>query len=356
MRKNISLTILQLPSDLVRDQHSEGSGSSATATATTAERENKSGATQNKNAADSNLNILLDFKKALLDEQKIGEQKIKELNDKIDDTKNHIDVERTQLEDFRIKLKEVNDQKDAEYDKFVDLKNSVIEARNQMRTVDAKTGSIAAQKSRKDRYDIANLTKTLEQIERDIQTKKLSKDEERRLVARSKEIATKLHALKLMHRKEDNYRDKSSQYDTLKGKMNRLFDQKSEFGRNIGKLKTNLDNLLNLRESLYEDRRKIIRSVREAGAKLEMVETQLNAIQYRKSRFHASGPKHKRQHDSDISRESRIEAAQERAKRSRENQERWNVLKEAAAKKLSKGEKLSFEEMKLIFGDSNSTE
>ena len=92
MRKNISLTILQLPSDLVRDQHGEGSGSSATATATTAERENKSGATQNKNAADSNLNILLDFKKALLDEQKIGEQKIQELNDKIDDTKNHIDV------------------------------------------------------------------------------------------------------------------------------------------------------------------------------------------------------------------------------------------------------------------------
>ena len=208
MRKNISLTILQLPSDLVRDQHTEGSGSSATATATTAERENKSGATQNKNSADSNLNILLDFKKALLDEQKIGEQKIQELNDKIDDTKNHIDVERTQLEDFRIKLKEVNDQKDAEYDKFVDLKNSLIEARNQMKTIDAKTGSIAAQKSRKDRYDIANLTKTLEQIERDIQTKKLSKDEERRLVARSKEIATKLHALKLKHRKEDNYRDK----------------------------------------------------------------------------------------------------------------------------------------------------
>ena len=52
-------------------------------------------------------------------------------------------------------------------------------------------------KSRKDRFDIVNLGKVLEQIERDIQTKKLSKEEERKLVAKSKEIAKKLHTLKV---------------------------------------------------------------------------------------------------------------------------------------------------------------
>ena len=55
-----------------------------------------------------------------------------------------------------------------------------------MKTFDDKPGSIATSKLRKEQYDIVNLTKTLEQIERDIQTKKLSKDEERKLVARSK--------------------------------------------------------------------------------------------------------------------------------------------------------------------------
>src|SRR5438034_8889321 len=75
----------------------------------------------------------------------------------------------------------------------------------------------------------------------------------------------------------------SSQYETLKAKMNKIFDQRSDFGNKIGNLKANLDTLLNLRESLYQDRRTIIRTVREAKAKLEMVETQLNAIKFRKS-------------------------------------------------------------------------
>ena len=57
-------------------------------------------------------------------------------------------------------------------------------------------------KSRRDKYNISNLTKALDQIEKDIQTKKLSKDEERRLVLKSKEIATKLHALKVITKKK----------------------------------------------------------------------------------------------------------------------------------------------------------
>jgi uncharacterized coiled-coil DUF342 family protein len=53
-------------------------------------------------------------------------------------------------------------------------------------------------------------------------------------------------------------------------------------------------------------------------------------------------------------RKDRQEAMQEKAKRDKEYQERWNTLKEAAMKKMSSGEKLTFDEMKLIFGDSGS--
>ena len=335
---------------MARDNYSAGTSSAATAT-TTAARNNTIKGTQND--SDSNLNTLLGFKKSLVEEQKIGEIKIQELNNKIEDTKKQIDEERIELENLRVKLKQINDQKDAEYSKFTELKSNLMEAKNQMKSLDEKAGP-AGSKSRRDRFDLANLTKAFEQIERDIQTKKLSKDEERKLVAKSKEIATKLYALKIIHKKEDRYRNISFQYDSIKAKINGIFDVKSELGNKIGELKKSLDVLLSLRENLYEERRKTIREVREAAAKLEMVETQLNAIEFRRSRIQASEYRQRKQKESGERRESRYEVAQERAKRSKENQDRWNTLKEAALKKMSSGEKLTFDEMKLIFGDSNN--
>jgi uncharacterized coiled-coil DUF342 family protein len=228
-----------------------------------------------------------------------------------------------------------------------------------MKSMDDKSGTAAAVKSRRDRYDMSKLAKNLEQIERDIQTKKLSKDEERKLVARSKEIATKLHSLKALHKKEDDYRNMSSQYESLRTKMNKIFDQRSDFGNKIGSLKANLDTLLNLRESLYQDRRTIIRAVREAKAKLEMVETQLNAIQFRKSRQQAAENRQRRQQyqrRQPRDNEERRESLQERARRNRENQERWDIMKEAALKKMSSGEKLTFDEMRLIYGEGSSSD
>ena len=339
---------------MVRDQYSNGSSSTATTTTTAAR--NNNAAAQNQNSIDSNLKTLTEFKKALLEEQKNGDQRIQELNNKIESTKIQIDEERTRLEDLRIVLKQINEQKDAEYAKFMELKKSLIEARNKIKTFDEKAGSAATSKLRKERYDIVNLTKALEHIEHDIQTKKLSKDEERKLVSRSKEIATKLHTLKIMHKKEDHYRNISSRYEILKTKINSIFDQKSEFGNKIGKLKASLDTLLNLRESLYEERRKEIHGIREIGAKLEMVETQLNAIEFRKSRMQYIQHRQRKQREGEERRASRYGATQERTKRNKENQERWNMLKEAALRKMSNGEKLTFDEMRLIFGDSGTTE
>jgi uncharacterized coiled-coil DUF342 family protein len=309
--------------------------------------------TENGNDSDPNLKTLLEFKKAVLEEQKTGEKKIEEINTSLEGVKKKIDEERIQLDDLRTKLKQVNEEKDAEYPKFMELRNNLIETKNQMKSLDDKV-SPAAAKSRKERSDIHNLQKTLEQLERDLQTKKLSKDEERKLVARTKEIATKLHALKMMHKKEDRYRTMSTQYDNLKDQVNRIFRLKEEYGSKIGRLKESLDTLINQRESLYEERRQVIHTVREAGAKLEMIETQLNAIAFKKSRMQAAEHRHRRQRETDDRRVARQEAIQERVKRDKEYQERWNTLKEAALKKMSSGEKLTFDEMKLIFGDAGS--
>ncbi|MDQ3869041.1 MAG: hypothetical protein M3250_05730, partial [Thermoproteota archaeon] len=68
---------------MIRDKYSNGNSSAATAT-TTAARNNTIKSSQN--SADSNLNTLLEFKKTLVEEQKMGGIKIQELNDKIEDT------------------------------------------------------------------------------------------------------------------------------------------------------------------------------------------------------------------------------------------------------------------------------
>lgn len=340
----------------VRDQTqaSNGNSSMTTATTTSSAIRNKTEYSTSRNSLDSNLKTLLEFKKSLLEEQRKSEQEIQEINSRIEETKKSIDGSRDQLDSLRAQLKRVNEQKDTEYVKFRELKNSLMETRNEMKNLDTKSTVGANIKSRKDHFDMVHLGRALEQIERDIQTKKLSKDEERRLVARSKEVATKLHNLKVINKKEDKYRNVLSQYESLKSIMNRIFDQKSEFGNKIGSIKTELDKLMNLRESLYEERRKTIHAIREAAAKLEMVETQLNAIEFRRSRTQASSHRQRKQREYEGRRENRYEATQERAKRSRENQEKWNTLKEEALRKMSSGEKLTFDEMKLIYGDNGS--
>ena len=302
---------------------------------------------------DPNRKTLLEFKSAVQEEQKTGDRRIEEINNKLDSVKKQIDEQRTQLDDYRSKLKQVNEEKDIEYPIFVELRESLIEAKNQMKSLDDKVGPVAA-KLRRDRSDMHNLQKTLDQIERDIQTKKLSKEEERKLVARSKEIATKLHALKMIHKKEDQYRTISTQYDQLKDQVKRIFRLKEEYGTGIGKLKESLDTLINLREGLYDERRQVIHIVREAAAKLEMVETQLNAIAFKKSRMQAAEYRNKRHKETGERRAARQEAIQERAKRDKEYQERRDALKEVALKKMTTGKKLTFDEMKLIFGDAGS--
>ncbi len=306
---------------------------------------------QNIISLESNLKTLLEFKNSLLDDQKNGEQVIQELNEKIEVTKKQIDEERGILEGLRIKLKEVNDVKEEEFPKFMELKELVLKARSQMKIIDERTST----KTTRERINIKQLTKNLEQLERDIQTKKLSKEEERKLVARSKEIAIKLHAMKVMNKKEDQYRTISSQYGNLKSKINEIFDKRSEFGNKIGELKKILDTLLDSREKLYEERRKIIRDVRETAAKLEMVNTQINAIEFRKSKINSFGGK-RRPRDTHDKNYSGFQSSKERTKRSKENVQIWNSMKEQALKKMSSGEKLTFDEMRLIYSDINNSE
>ena len=117
--------------------------------------------------ADPNLKTLVEFKKSVIDEQKGGEKKIEEINTKLEAVKKQIDEERMQLDELRAKLKGVNEEKDVDYPKFVELRNSLIETKNKMKSLDDKVGQAT---SRKDRSEMSGLTKALEQIERDIQT------------------------------------------------------------------------------------------------------------------------------------------------------------------------------------------
>jgi uncharacterized coiled-coil DUF342 family protein len=348
------LKIIEFSVEVLRDQTGDAARKSSQPTTSNLKKNNTDSSTVQQDNTDSNLQTLLEFKKTLQKEQGSGESKIQVINDKIDSTKKQIDEQRVILEDLRLNLKKINERKDAEYPRFLELKNNVIEFRNKMKALDEKKGNMSTSNLRKERHDMANLARSLEQIERDIQTKKLSKEEERKLVAKSKEIAVKLHALRILHKNEDDYRKTVSEYEQLKSKIALIFDQKSDFGERIGKLKEALEQLLNLRESLYENRRKAIREVREIETKLDMVDTQLNAIEYR--RTHRSSARPRRARDGVERKELKQEVFQERLKRNKENQERLNLLKDAALRKMSNGAKLTFDEMRLIYGDEGSFE
>jgi uncharacterized coiled-coil DUF342 family protein len=142
----------------------------------------------------------------------------------------------------------------------------------------------------------------------------------------------------VINKKEDTYKSLSTKFEDIKGKMNQIFDQKADVGKIIGNIKSNLDVLI------------YIHKVREAGAKIEMVDTQLNAIEFKKNRLQHSSDRQRRYSSE---RKSKHEVPQDKMRKNRENQELWNSLKEVALKKMSSGEKLTFDEMKLIYAEES---
>src|ERR687898_667885 len=88
MTKNIFLMLLHSVSDVVLDSDSGGSAI-LTATAT------------NSNSGDDDLDpnrkTLLEFKRAVQEEQKTGDKRIDEINNKLDNIKKQIDEERAQM-------------------------------------------------------------------------------------------------------------------------------------------------------------------------------------------------------------------------------------------------------------------
>ena len=79
---------------MVQEQNSGNSATapSAAASASTTKKDNRS-----ENAIDSNQKTLLDFKKSLIEEQKVGEAQIEKINERIEETKKVIDEVRVKF-------------------------------------------------------------------------------------------------------------------------------------------------------------------------------------------------------------------------------------------------------------------
>ena len=86
-----------------------------------------------------------------------------------------------------------------------------------------------------------------------------------------------------------------------------------------------------------------------------MVNTQINAIEFRKSKINSVGGK-RRTRDSHDKNYTGFQASKDRARKNKENIQIWNSMKEQALKKMSSGEKLTFDEMRLIYSDINNSE
>jgi hypothetical protein len=76
----------------------QNSGNSATASSAAASASTTKKDSRLDNTIDSNQKTLLEFKKSLIEEQKIGESQIEQINEKIEQTKKIIDQERVKLD------------------------------------------------------------------------------------------------------------------------------------------------------------------------------------------------------------------------------------------------------------------
>ena len=147
--------------EVLRDQTDDESGNKASVPNVATNSDNRMVHSEDQSGY-SNLQTLVEFKKTLIEEQKNGEDKIQQINEKIESTKKQIDEHRITLEDLRSQLKKINEVKDSEYTKFLEIKNNLLELRNKMKNLDEKTSNYSSSKTKKERIDMTNLSRTLQ--------------------------------------------------------------------------------------------------------------------------------------------------------------------------------------------------
>ncbi|MHB1909126.1 MAG: coiled-coil domain-containing protein [Nitrososphaerales archaeon] len=225
---------------------------------------------------------------------------------------------------------------DEYYDKISSFKNARREILSKIR--DMKTKSTEVEKVLKKFEKSAPkegeaLNERLKKVEWKLQTERLTRDEEKQLVANVKELETKLKAWRKAHSTKQDLGEILGQIKILKKQLDEMNVFKAQNDPEVKATHERVATMLNQRHELFQEIEEIDQKLVNLETNISTIVTQLDEF-YSQRRAMLDG-KRSKEHESN------------RAK-TRELVER---VKGDARKKLEQGAKLSFDELKLVYAD-----
>jgi uncharacterized coiled-coil DUF342 family protein len=179
------------------------------------------------------------------------------------------------------------------------------------------------------------LNERLKKVEWKLQTERLSRDEEKQLVAVVKDLETKLKAWKKADKTKQAYSEVLDQIRALKSKLDEMNKFKTENDPQIKARHERVATMLNQRHALFQEIEDINNGLVELDARITKTTQDLDEMRNR--------------------RRSLVDTRRNRDFESSKAKTRQIVDRARldARKKYEQGEKLSLDELKLVFGDDS---
>jgi uncharacterized coiled-coil DUF342 family protein len=243
---------------------------------------------------------------------------------------------RRQIRDYTEKINADRKKLDDYYEKLSAFKASRREILSHIR--DMKTKSSEVEKVLKkfeqsSPKEGAALNERLKKVEWKLQTERISRDEEKQLVASVKELETKLKAWKKAHATKQDLSEISGKIKLLKKQLDEMNAFKAKNDPEVKAQHERVANMINDRHQLFQEIEGINSELISLDSTIAKMTQDLNSL-FEQRRLLFEG-RRSRDHESN------------RAK-TRELVER---VKDDAKKKLEQGGKLSFDELKLVYSD-----
>jgi uncharacterized coiled-coil DUF342 family protein len=267
--------------------------------------------------------------------ESLASQRINSINEyrRLDERRREI---RKQIRDLTEKINADRKTLDDYYEKLSSFKSSRREILSQIR--DMKTKSSEVEKvlkkfEKSSPKEGAALNDRLKKVEWKLQTERISRDEEKQLVASVKELETKLKAWKKAHATKHDLGEITGKIKLLKKQLDEMNTFKAKNDPEVKAQHERVAVMINQRHQLFQEIEEINADLINLDANIAKLTQELNTL--REQRRLLLEGRRSRDHESN---RARTRLLVERAK-------------DDAKKKLEQGGKLSFDELKLVYSD-----
>ncbi|MBI2183801.1 MAG: hypothetical protein HYU39_02450 [Thaumarchaeota archaeon] len=180
------------------------------------------------------------------------------------------------------------------------------------------------------------LQKKLKEFEWKLQVERLTREEEKQLVQHIKELEIKLKLWKQAYSARTEMSKLLSEANELKANLDELTALRQNMRPEVEQKKNNLDLLMKTREQLREEMNGTLTDIKELEENLHRLDAELSSLEEKRSQM----LKDTREFSRRMDRERQTQAIQQ--------------MKSQVQEKLARGEKVTFDQLKLVFSDEHS--